>query len=151
MPCNVSTCSLNTADQNASFVPTTVNYDAHGSRHIKRNEDLFPPIYINHAARRRDYLYRREDAPLAPRRQRCLPAANKMISLGLRRSSWRTRAELKDAPRMHRACGCGTGMVRMGGGGSGACSGGTGRSGTSTGLRHKIRAGLKGRGAIAPG
>ncbi len=45
------------------------------TRHIKRNEDPASPSYINHAARRRDHLYRRENAPLAPRRQRCLPAA----------------------------------------------------------------------------
>ena len=44
------------------------------TRHIKRNKDPASPSYTNHAARRRYHIYRREDAPLAPRRQRCLPA-----------------------------------------------------------------------------
>ena len=50
------------------------------TRHIKRNKDPASPSYKSHAARRRDHLYRREDAPLALRRQRNLPAAPKLIS-----------------------------------------------------------------------
>jgi hypothetical protein len=39
------------------------------------------PSYISHAARRRDHLYRREDAPLARRQRRYLPAAEAACSL----------------------------------------------------------------------
>ncbi len=45
------------------------------TRHTKRIEDSASPSYISHAARRKDYLYRREDAPQARKQRRCLPAA----------------------------------------------------------------------------
>ena len=40
--------------------------------HIKRNEDPASPSYRSNAARRRDHLYCREDAPLTSRQRRCL-------------------------------------------------------------------------------
>jgi hypothetical protein len=62
-------------------VSTTIFATHMVTRHKERNEDPASPSYINHAARRRDHLYRREDAPLAPRRQRCLSAAEAAGSL----------------------------------------------------------------------
>ncbi len=65
-------------------VSTTIFATRMVSRHIKRNQDPASPSYISHAARRRDHLYRREDAPFAPRRsrrRRCLPAAEAAGSL----------------------------------------------------------------------
>ena len=65
--CNISTCSLSTVDQK-SFCFSKIFCDARGYTAHERNEDPASTSYINHAARRRDHLYRREDAPLARRR-----------------------------------------------------------------------------------
>ena len=62
-------------------ISTTIFATRMVTRHIKRNEDPASPSYISHAARRRDHLYRREDAPLARRQLRCLPAAEAAGSL----------------------------------------------------------------------
>ena len=51
----------------------------HGTQ--KWIEDPASPSYISHAARRKDHLYRREDAPLARKQRRCLPAAEAAGSL----------------------------------------------------------------------
>ncbi len=81
MQCNVSACSLNTADQKASIVPITVNYDAHFYTAHKKERILgFSQLYVQCCALERPPLSP-EDAPLAPRRQRCLPAAEAAGSL----------------------------------------------------------------------
>jgi hypothetical protein len=56
-------------------VSTTIFATRMVTRHIKMNKDPASPSYMSHAARCRDHLYRREDAPLASRRRRFLPAA----------------------------------------------------------------------------
>ena len=82
MPCNVSTCSFDIVDQKKkASVSTTIFATRMVTRHIKKNKDPASPSYMSRAARRRDHLYRREDAPLAPRRRRFLPAAEAVSSL----------------------------------------------------------------------
>ena len=62
-------------------ISTTVFATRMVTRHAKRIEDSASPSYMNHAARRKDHLYRREDAPQARRQRRCLPAAEAAGSL----------------------------------------------------------------------
>ena len=56
-------------------ISTTIFATRMVTRHTKMIEDPAYPSYISHAARRKDHLYRREDAPLARRQRRCLPTA----------------------------------------------------------------------------
>jgi hypothetical protein len=61
MPCNVSICSLSTVDKKAS-ISTVIFATQMVTRQIKRNEDPVSPSYMNHAARRRDHLYYRDES-----------------------------------------------------------------------------------------